>query len=84
MDHRTTVAPGESSVITEPSMTWRPIETRPHRDLNSTYLIANAKGQVAPVIRGIIHNNVGSTWDWDYGEAATHWMPLPAPPTGAP
>lgn len=59
---------------------WRPIETRPHGDLTSTYLIANAKGQVAPVIRGIIHNNVGSAWDWEYGEAATHWMPLPAPP----
>lgn len=62
---------------------WRPIETRPKGDdhLYGTYLIANAKGQVAPCIRGIIHNNVGSAWDWNYGEAATHWMPLPAPPS---
>lgn len=58
---------------------WQPIETRPS-DLLSTYLVANSRGQVAPLIRGVIHNNTGTPWDWEYGEAVTHWMPMPDPP----
>ena len=58
---------------------WQPIETRPVNS-DGTYLVANKKGQVAPWIRGVIHNNVESPWDWSYGETVTHWMPLPEPP----
>jgi hypothetical protein len=62
--------------------TWISVETQQRPD-EGTYLVANAKGQVAPWIRGVIHNNVGSAWDWEYGEAITHWMPLPQhPPQG--
>jgi len=58
---------------------WLPIETKPKDD--GSYLVADAtRGLVAPYIRGVIHNNVGTCWDWQYGEAITHWMPLPAPP----
>lgn len=64
----------------KPSMEWMPIESRPS-ELNMTYLVTNEKGQVAPWIRGIIHNNVGTAWDWDFGSAITHWMPLPSPPS---
>lgn len=49
---------------------------RPPKD-DGTYLIENRKGQVAPYIRGIIHNNAGSPHDWEFGEAITGWMPLP-------
>ena len=38
------------------------------------------RGNVAPYIRGVIHNNIGTAHDWQYGEAITHWMPLPQPP----
>lgn len=65
------------------SMNWQPIETRP-QNLTDTYLVVNTKGQVAPWIKGVIHNNTGTKWDWDYGEAITHWMPLPEPPTKSP
>ena len=58
---------------------WMPIETRPV-NYQGSYLLANGEGQVAPVVDGVIHNNIGTTHDWRYGEAATHWMPLPAPP----
>jgi len=61
---------------------WQPIETRP-AGMKATHLLCNAKGQVAPCVRGIIHVDDGeSVWDWDYGEAATHWQPLPASPYG--
>lgn len=67
---------------------WIPVSERPLPGRNpderggreGSYLVANAKGQVAPHIRGVIHNNVGSPWDWEYGEAITHWMPLPEAP----
>lgn len=63
---------------------WQPIETAP-KDPMAMYLIANAgTGHVAPCIRGIIHCNPGTSWDWNYGESATHWMPLPPPPKEAP
>lgn len=58
---------------------WRPIKTRPN-SIEESYLVANASGQVAPVIRGVICNNVGTANDWGYGEHITHWMPLPAAP----
>jgi hypothetical protein len=58
---------------------WQPIETAP-KD-GSSYLIADAvRGFVALHIRGVIHNNPGTSWDWQYGEEATHWMPLPNAP----
>ena len=60
-------------------MEWQPIETRP-KGFEQTYLVANAKGQVAPLIRGVIHNTTGTPWDWDYGESVTNWMPMPEPP----
>jgi len=60
----------------KPLKDWQPIETAP-KD-GSSYLIADCvRGFVAPVIRGVIHNNPGTRWDWEYGEQATHWMPLP-------
>jgi hypothetical protein len=58
---------------------WQPIETMP-KD-GGSYIVANAVlGHVAPYICYVIHNNVWSTFDWQYGEAITHWMPLPPPP----
>ncbi len=58
---------------------WRDIESAP-KD-GSSYLVADAeRGFVAPHIRGVIHNNPGTNWDWQYGEAVTHWMPLPPAP----
>ena len=60
-------------------MSWQPIETMP-KD-GGSYLVADAvRGNVAPYVRGVIHNNTGTHWDWQYGEAITHWMPLPPPP----
>jgi hypothetical protein len=56
---------------------WRSIDTRP-KDLDSTYLVTNGR-QVAPWIRGVIHNNTGTPWDWDYGSNIIGWMPLPSP-----
>ena len=58
---------------------WNPAETMP-KDENLSLLVTNKKGQVAPYIRGVIHNNVGSAWDWNYGESITGWRPLPTPP----
>ena len=63
---------------------WLPIATVPMPRDSGSYLVADAvRGLVAPHIRGVIHNNPGSVWDWQYGEAITHWMPLPAPPVSA-
>jgi hypothetical protein len=61
---------------------WQPIQTRPD-GLRHMYLVANARGQVAPWICGIIHNDpaAGTQHDWQWGEAVTHWMPLPPPPS---
>ena len=62
-------------------MTWKPIETLP-KGTHKTYLLANAKGQVAPCVRGVIYVSPDdSAWDWHYGEAATHWRELPPPPS---
>lgn len=62
--------------------TWQPIEaaTRP---MPVVYLVMNNKGQVAPSIDGVIHNTIGTAWDWAYGELITHFMlmPLPKEPT---
>lgn len=57
---------------------WQP--GHPPKDAPGTILVANAKGQIAPRIRGIIHNNIGTANDWHYGEAITHWMPLDSLP----
>lgn len=73
--------------ISDSSPRWIPVSEKrlPRGDdelgIGGTYLVANDKGQVAPHIRGVIHNNVGSHWDWNYGESITHWMPLPEAPT---
>lgn len=56
---------------------WRPVETRP-ADLNATYLVTDGK-MVAPWIRGVIHNNPGTEWDWNWGSAITHWRPIDPP-----
>lgn len=61
-------------------MSWRTLETRPLPTALDTYLVANAKGQVAPCIRGIIYNSPGTANDWNYGEEVIAWMPLPDPP----
>ncbi len=58
---------------------WQPIETMP-RDGGTCIVGAAGCGLVAPHIQGVIHNNPGTAWDWQYGEAITHWMPLPEPP----
>jgi hypothetical protein len=61
---------------------WQPIETMPED--GGSYLVADAvRGMVAPRIRGVIHNNPGTAHDWQYGEAITHWMPLPPAPGAA-
>jgi hypothetical protein len=96
MVHRTTVAPSESSVIAELSMTWQPIETAPK---DGTHILAYRK----PIgIRFTNNTNPPTVVHWfddedepgfytsvnerapDYPFNPTHWMPLPAPPTGAP
>lgn len=59
---------------------WVSVEDVPLPKLCESYLVANKSGQVAPHIRGVIHNNVGTANDWAYGESITHWMPLPAAP----
>ncbi len=66
-------------VLTAEPSGWRPIETAPS-EMPRAYLIANASGQVAPHIDGVIHNVAGSAWDWNYGESITSWQPLPQPP----
>jgi len=57
---------------------WQPIATRPLGQ-DQSYLVTNRLGQVAPWIRGVIQNNSGTQWDWNYGEAITLWMPFPEP-----
>jgi hypothetical protein len=60
---------------------WIPVTERPlPRGEFETFLVTNDKGHVAPWIRGVIHNNVGTAWDWEYGARVTHWMPMPAAP----
>jgi hypothetical protein len=62
-------------------MEWISVEDEILPRDGGTYLIADSKrGFVAPHIRGTIHNNINTNWDWQYGEAITHWMPLPPPP----
>lgn len=57
------------------------ISGHPPKD-DGTYLVANDTGQVAPLIRGVIHNNIGSHHDWNFGEAITAYRLLPAAPAG--
>jgi hypothetical protein len=62
---------------------WLSALTRPID--SSTHLVADAeRGFVAPCIRGVIQNNVGTAHDWQYGAEITHWMPMPAPPDTRP
>lgn len=56
---------------------WQSIDTRP-QSLESAYLVTNGK-QVAPWIRGVIHNAPGTACDWEYGSYIIGWMPFPAP-----
>jgi hypothetical protein len=60
---------------------WRPIETAPK---DGGYIVTNRKQQVAfcDMQSGlrIIHNVTGFV-EWDFGEPATRWQPLPAAPT---
>lgn len=73
-----------SARIRDTNAGWRPIETRPE-GISESYIVGDAvRGLVAPWVRGVIHSNAGTAWDWHYGEAVTHWMPLPAPPTTEP
>ena len=61
---------------------WVSVDDRSVPKDNGTYLVANSKrGFVAPYIKGVIHNNVNTNWDWQYGEVITHWQPIPAAPT---
>lgn len=59
-------------------MEWLDIETAPKGEIE-TYLVKNKIGQVAPIVRGVIQDNVGTQWDWNWGEPATAWMPMPKP-----
>lgn len=59
---------------------WIAVSERPLPKDGGTYLVCAQSGQVAPHIRGIIHNNTGDAMHWQYGEAIAYWQPLPAPP----
>ena len=60
---------------------WVAVEQAPLPRDDGSYLVANAaRGVVAPYVRGVIHNNTGTNWDWNYGDSVSHWQPLPAPP----
>ena len=63
-------------------MDWQPIETAPLPRDDGSYLVADmSRGFVAPIVRGVIMNNPGTSNDWEWGDNVTHWMPLPNPPT---
>ena len=87
MVHRTTVAPSESSVITEPSMTWQPIETAPR---DGSLILIGGMGSRGWFVADVKWRDGWMMWssetdDWtEECHAASHWMPLPAPPTGQP
>lgn len=59
-------------------MSWIPF-SRIDLDLPSvTILVANEdSGQTAPMVRGVIQNNVGTSWDWTWGQPITHYMLMP-------
>lgn len=61
---------------------WIAIAERPTPRDGESFLVTNGR-HVVPHIRGVIHNNTGSPWDWNYGESITHWMPLPSPPAAS-
>lgn len=74
------VAVSAVNVSTPEAHGWVAVEDRPLPRDDGTYLVACAAGRVAPHIHGVIHNNPGTAHDWNYGEAITHWMPLPPAP----
>jgi hypothetical protein len=63
-----------------PASVWRPIAEAPADFRDGTFIVTNRLGEVAPMVRGVIQNNVGSR-DWTFGEPITEWQPLP--PTSA-
>lgn len=62
---------------------WTFIKDAPIPRDGGTYLVTDGM-HVAPYIRGVIHNNVGTCCDWRYGEAIIAWMHLPEPPFAGP
>lgn len=60
---------------------WHPIETAPK---SGGYIVTNRKRQVAFCDSRdgfrLIHNVTGFV-EWDYGEKATLWTPLPEAPS---
>jgi hypothetical protein len=58
---------------------WVPVTERPLPKDDGTYLVTDGK-HVAPMVRALIENNVGTPWDWDFGAKIPHWMPLPGAP----
>ena len=60
---------------------WLPIESAPK---DGAFLVAKAKGNVCACQsrdgQRIVHN-MPVYADWMWGDDATHWMPLPPPPS---
>jgi hypothetical protein len=46
---------------------WITVSKKPLPDDQETYLVSGDAGHVAPRMRGVIYNNVGTPWDWNYG-----------------
>lgn len=73
-------AEARQQAIEECAPRWRPIDTAPER---GSYIVANKLRQVchcrAEAGERIISNMPGCA-EWDYPEAATHWIPLPSAP----
>jgi hypothetical protein len=60
---------------------WQPIETAPK---DGQFILANSRGEVCPCQSRDGHrvvSNMPGYSDWTYGANATHWQPMPAPPT---
>lgn len=65
----------------QPSDGWISVNDERLPDDSGSYIIANQPLQmVAPLVGGVIRNNVGTKWDWDFGVPITHWQPIPAAP----
>ncbi|MEY4429336.1 MAG: hypothetical protein RLZZ182_2025 [Pseudomonadota bacterium] len=61
---------------------WISVNDERLPDDGGSYIIANQPLQmVAPLVGGVILNNVGTKWDWGFGVSITHWRPLPAAPS---
>jgi len=59
---------------------WQDISTAPR---DGSFIVANALGQVCAAASDdghlLIYNKPGFA-DWEFGEKATHWQPLPPAP----